>query len=103
MRTAARPADRLLGRDIALQAVGLIDFLVQGQTGAPGLVEVQVDGSSRIEPAGTPGRRLVPLIIPAVTLVGACLLAVRVFRREAPRIAEDLWILAGPRRVTLCQ
>ena len=36
--------------DIALQAVNLLDFVIFGQTEAPGLIEVEVDAVSRIEP-----------------------------------------------------
>ena len=38
--------------DIALQGVDLLDFVVFGQTDAPGLVEVEVESHSRIEPGG---------------------------------------------------
>jgi len=42
--------------DIALQAIDLLDFVVFGQTDAPGMVEVEVDSVSRIEPgAGDDG------------------------------------------------
>lgn len=36
--------------DIALQVIDLIDFAVYGQSDSPGLIEVEVDRSSRIEP-----------------------------------------------------
>jgi len=39
--------------DIALQAVNLLDFVIFGQTEAPGLIEVEVDATSRIEPSGS--------------------------------------------------
>ncbi len=41
--------------DIALQGIDLLDFVVFGQTDAPGMVEVEVEGGSRIEKAGSDG------------------------------------------------
>jgi len=41
--------------DIAMQAVDLLDFAVFGQTDAPGMVEVDVETTSSIEPGGGPG------------------------------------------------
>lgn len=38
--------------DIALQAIDLLDFVVYGQSDSPGMVAVDVDSVSRIEPGG---------------------------------------------------